>query len=66
MHVAASGDGFTTLVLSDSELMFLNNAVNEVCNGVRDLDHDDEFATRLGWSRADARHLLHEVHAALG
>jgi hypothetical protein len=45
--------------LSADELALLNNALNEVCNGV-DFD-DDEFQTRLGADRAHARKLLAEL-----
>jgi hypothetical protein len=47
--------------LSRDELTLLNNTLNDVCNGVRDLDEDNEFATRLGASREDARRLLGEI-----
>lgn len=65
MNVAASDEHSVTVTLSRSEMELINNALNEVCNGVRDLDHDDEFATRLGQSRDDARRLLAEVDAVL-
>jgi len=44
----------------------LSNALNEVCNGVRELDHDDEFHTRVGTDRAEARKLLAQMHSVLG
>ena len=47
--------------MSLDELRLVNNALNEVCNGVSDLDDDGEFATRLGASREDGRRLLREV-----
>lgn len=65
MNVDASDEHSVTVTLSRSEMELINNALNEVCNGVHDLDHDDEFATRLGQSRDDARRLLAEVHAVL-
>jgi hypothetical protein len=49
-----------TLKLSQDELLLLNNALNEVCNGVH-ID-DAEFSTRLGASRNDARRLLERIH----
>lgn len=55
-----------TVALTRDELVLLNNALNEVCNGVRDLDNDDEFATRLGVSREDARRLLDAISALIG
>jgi transcription initiation factor IIE alpha subunit len=41
------------------ELLMINNALNEVCNGV-DFD-DDELATRLGYPREQLRQLLAKV-----
>ena len=38
------------------ELVLLNNALNEVCNGIA--MSDDEFQTRLGVDRKTARKLL--------
>lgn len=63
VHVTASDGHSVTVNLSRAELELINNALNEVCNGVSDLDHDGEFATRLGQSREEARLLLAEVHA---
>ena len=54
-----------TLTLSLRELLLLNNALNEVCNGLSDLGDDSESATRLGASREDGRVLLRAVGAAL-
>jgi hypothetical protein len=51
------------LRLTGAELLWLNNALNEVCNGV-DID-DAEFATRLGGSREELRRLLLRLHAML-
>ena len=50
--------------LTDAELVVVNNALNEVCNGVH--IEDDEFETRLGVSRDDARALLLKVTGLLG
>jgi hypothetical protein len=54
-----------TIKLSLHELLLVNNALNEVCNGVRDLEDDGEFATRLGASREECRRLLREVGGIL-
>jgi hypothetical protein len=48
----------TVLELTNLELLLLNNALNEVCNGVSDLKDDGEFGSRLGVSRTEARGLL--------
>jgi hypothetical protein len=47
--------------LSSDELLLVNNALNEVCNGVSELSNENEFATRLGVSRDDARVLLANI-----
>jgi hypothetical protein len=65
MDVMERTPNSATLKLSLRELLVLNNALNEVCNNVRDLGDDSEFATRLGVSREDGRALLREVGAAL-
>ena len=46
------------------ELLLLNNALNEVCNGLA-LD-DAEFQTRLGVDRKTARKLLAKVGGLVG
>lgn len=49
----------TTFALDEDELLILNNALNEVCNGV-DID-DFEFSARIGVDREEARALLRRV-----
>jgi hypothetical protein len=46
------------------ELVVINNALNEVCHGLA--FDDDEFQTRIGYSRAMAQNLLKKVAKALG
>ena len=53
-----------TIELTDIELVVLNNALNEVCNGVG--FGDSEFHTRVGVPREDARKLLAKVSSILG
>jgi len=55
--------GSAVMRLSRDEMVLLNNALNEVCNGV-DIG-DDEFQTRLGSSREHARVLLSAFSDAL-
>jgi len=50
-----------SLQLTKDELLLLNNALNEVCNGVHELGHDGEFQTRLGTTRHRAREILREI-----
>lgn len=63
MEMILAGHGKATVRLSSDELTLLNNALNEVCNGVA--IEDAEFATRLGASREEARVLLTEVGQAV-
>lgn len=56
----AEPDDFTIQV-SREELRLLNNAVNEVCNGIDSW----EFSTRLGSKREEALALLSEIGRAL-
>jgi hypothetical protein len=54
-----------TVTLTAVELRAVNNALNEVCNGVRELADDGEFSTRMGVSRDEARELLADVAALI-
>ncbi len=45
------------------ELVIINNALNEICNGLP--LGDDEFQTRIGYSREQARKILGKVAKAL-
>lgn len=49
--------------LTRADLVLVNNALNEVCNGVH-LD-DAEFQTRLGVTRDEARVVLKRIHELL-
>lgn len=46
--------------LTKDELGIINNALNEVCNGI---DLEAEFDTRMGCTVAEARELLAKIHA---
>ena len=61
--IASDGDS-VTLAFAASELVLINNALNDVVNGL-DLGNDTEFATRIGAARQDTQRLLEEVHAAV-
>ena len=50
-----------TIVLNRDELGLLNNALNEVCNGIDGC----EFSTRLGSEREAAKEMLDVIHRAL-
>jgi hypothetical protein len=45
------------------ELLIINNALNEVCNGI-DFE-DDEFSARVGFPREQVRQLLAKVRDLL-
>jgi hypothetical protein len=44
--------------LTKDELRIINNALNEVCNGI---DLEGEFDTRMGCTVAEARELLAKI-----
>ena len=53
----------TPPAFTNEELVVINNALNEVCNGLA--FDDDEFQTRIGYSRAMAQNLLKKIAKAL-
>jgi hypothetical protein len=53
----------TPPAFTHEELVVLNNALNEVCNGLS--FDDDEFRTRIGYSRTMAQSLLKKIAKAL-
>lgn len=53
----------TSPVFTREELIVINNALNEVCNG--SLLDDAEFQTRVGYSREAAHKVLEKVAKAL-
>jgi hypothetical protein len=54
----------TPPAFTHDELVVINNALNEVCNGLS--FDDDEFKTRIGYSRAMAQTLLKKIGKVLG
>ena len=54
----------TPPAFTHDELVVLNNALNEVCHGLS--FDEDEFQTRIGYSRAMAQNLLKKIAKALG
>jgi hypothetical protein len=48
------------LELTKAELLIINNALNEVCNGI---DLEGEFDTRMGCNVEEARAVLAKIHA---
>jgi hypothetical protein len=55
-----SGRSGATVTLTAGQLLAVANALDEVCNGIRELDDDNEFAARIGASRDEVRRLLAE------
>jgi len=53
----------TPPAFTHDELVVINNALNEVCYGMA--FDDDEFQTRIGYSRAMARDVVKKVAKAL-
>jgi hypothetical protein len=49
--------------LSRQELEIINNALNEVCNGIH---LEGEFETRMGCTVERGRELLAKIHSAIG
>jgi hypothetical protein len=49
-----------TVDLTKDELQIINNALNEVCNGIA---LEGEFATRMGCSVEEARAVLARIRA---
>jgi hypothetical protein len=64
MEIERKTKNSSTVTLSHGELLLLNNALNEVCNGVA-ID-DDAFQTRVGTDRKHARKLLADLGRLLG
>lgn len=62
MVVLQTNEDGADIRLSGDELDMLNNALNELCNGIH--IEDWEFQTRVGWDRRTVRGLLEQIHAA--
>jgi hypothetical protein len=48
-----------TVELNEEELRIINNALNEVCNGIH---LEGEFDTRMGCTLEEGRALLAKIH----
>jgi len=62
MKIEKTPEGTFVIRASEEELLIINNALNEVCNGLPLRD----FETRVGAPLSSAEALLKEVGAALG
>jgi hypothetical protein len=63
MIVIRRTEGSADIRLANDELVMLNNALNEVCNGVEIAD--SEFQTRVGWDRGDLQELLAQINGLI-
>ena len=61
MQIEKKADGGYALHVGASELVTLNNLLNEVCNGI----DVAEFSTRPGASRGEVKLMLQRVGSAL-
>ena len=61
MRLIDAGQGKAQVELSYEEALVLNNALNEICNGL----NFEEFQTRIGVDREDASWLLREFRDVL-
>ena len=59
MKIKSSNEKSATIELTADELHIINNALNEVCNGIH---LESEFDTRMGCSLKEARELLEGIH----
>jgi len=59
MKVKTLGVGVALVELTSTEIITINNVLNEVCNGIR---LESEFDTRMGCTVEDARSLLAEIN----
>ena len=64
MRLIGSDSQTVTVELTQDELVALNNALNEVCNGPGAIE-DWEFSTRSGVERTEAVDLLTAVGSLL-
>ena len=61
MKITAFNRNSAEVHLTNHELTILNNALNEVCHGIE----VPEFATRIGATPAEAKHLLNAIRGLL-
>ncbi len=61
MRIVVIEKGEATVRLTEAQLVIVNNALNEVCNGI----DVEEFSTRLGAEVTKVRGLLKEVNGVL-
>ena len=62
MELIEQKPGKVKMAFTDEEVMILNNALNEVVNGI---DLKGEFETRMGVTEEEAQKLLDEIHVVM-
>jgi hypothetical protein len=62
MKIKSTGDRAITIEFTRNEIGIINNALNEVCNGI---DLEGEFETRMGCNKDDALRLLEVIHGLI-
>ena len=61
MQIEKRSEGSYALQVDCSELVILNNALNEICNGI----DVEEFSTRMGATREAAELMLRRISSML-
>jgi hypothetical protein len=61
MEIEKKDKNSVTIKFNSRELLILNNALNEICNGIE----IPEFETRIGASLNDANRLLSDFNSIL-
>ena len=59
MKIKGVANSMAVIELNSDEIGILDNALNEVCNGI---SLEGEFDTRMGCTVEEARHLLDEIN----
>jgi hypothetical protein len=59
MKIKGVANSMAVIELNSDEIGILNNALNEVCNGI---SLEGEFDTRMGCTVEEAKHLLAEIN----
>ncbi len=59
MKIKNVANSTVVIELNSDEIGILNNALNQVCNGI---SLEGEFDTRIGCTVEEARHLLAEIN----
>ena len=62
MRLVTMDGNAATVQFTEAELCILNNALNEVCNGIE----VPEFAARMGAEKSEVIQLLKQMHEILG